>query len=77
MTNVIVVVERNLKSAIENKMYSIKSFEDNIKSKDKLEIEDYAFKTLVKAEDILLNTKACKDNYELEKFIEFLKWFSK
>lgn len=75
MIFVIVVVEKNLKNAIENKMYSIKSFEDNIKDKSKIESLDYALKTLVKAEEILIDTKACKDTYELEKFIEFLKLF--
>ncbi len=58
-------------------MYSlnINQFKKDIKDKNKLEAIEYATKRLSQVEDILVNTKACKDTDALEEYINFLKWF--
>jgi hypothetical protein len=56
-------------------MYSlnINQFKKDIKDKNKLEAIEYATKRLSQVEDILVNTKACKDTDALEEYINFLK----
>lgn len=55
--------------------FNIKQFKKEIENKNKLEILEYITVRLSQAEDILLNTKACKDTESLEEYIDFLKWF--
>jgi len=53
--------------------FNIKQFKKEIENKNKLEILEYITVRLSQAEDILLNTKACKDTESLEEYIDFLK----
>ncbi len=57
-------------------MYSLNlnQFKKEIESKNKLEAIECAIAALANAEDILLNSKACKDTDTLEEYIKFLKW---
>lgn len=50
-------------------------FTKEIENKGMLEAIEYATVKLTQAEDILVNTKACKDTEKLEEYINFLKWF--
>ena len=56
-------------------MYSlnIEQFRKDIENKNKLEAIEYATARLAQTEDILVNTKACKDTDMIEEYIEFLK----
>ena len=56
-------------------MYSanIKQFLKEIENKNKLEVLEHTTVRLSQAEDILINTKACKDTDMLEEYIVFLK----
>lgn len=56
-------------------MYSlnIDQFKKEIENKNKLEAIECAIAALANAEDILLNSKACKDTDILEEYITFLK----
>jgi len=58
-------------------MYSlnINQFKKEIESKNKLEAIESATINLANAENILVNTKACKNTDDLEKYINFLKSF--
>ena len=58
-------------------MYSfdINQFKKDIEEKNVLDTLTYASARLSEAEEILINTKACKDTDKLEEYINFLKWF--
>lgn len=66
---------KSIESIIDMYSLNINQFKKDIESKDQLEAIKYAIATLANAEDILINSKACKDTDNLEEYINFLKWF--
>jgi hypothetical protein len=56
-------------------MYIINQFNKEVENKNLLEKLEYATARLSRAENILIDTKACKNIDDIEEYINFLKWF--